>query len=244
MASLQKLDTILYEVQQACIQLSLPPPSGVYDSSDDNVLMMGSVANLAGIMVAEAFDWQAMRKQFTANGDGITTAFDLPADLSRFVDGTGWSHAMRRPVVVVDTQQWANVQAWVPKLSINPMCRIFGDKLQFLTPPAAGDQITIEYVDANWVIDGADPLVKKQKVTANADKPRFDWLLMVQAIKVKWLEHKGMNTTAAQADFNERLYQLTQHDQMGQALTLSGPVPGGSLPLVSAANLPESGFGA
>ena len=93
------------------------------------------------------------------------------------------------------------------------------------------------------MIDGTNPALVKHRANANADKPRFDWLLMVQAIKVKWLEHKGMNTSAAQADFNERLYQLTQHDQMGQVLTLSGPVPGGFRMIDGAANVPESGFG-
>ena len=243
MASLQKLDTILYEVQQACLQLSLPAPSGVYDSQDDNALMMGSVVNLAGIMVAEAIDWQNLRKTLTLNGDGATTQFPLPADLSRFVDGTGWSYAMRRPFVVVNPQQWSSLKAWLSPVTLNPTCRIIGDQLEFISPPALGDVLKIEYIDANWVIDADTPTTYKQKATKNADKPRFDWLLMVQAIKVKWLEHKGMDTLAAQADFNERLSQLTQHDQMGQTLTLSGPVPGGPR-AITAINVPESGFGA
>jgi len=242
-ASLQKLDTVLYEVQQACLQLSLPAPSGVYDSSDDNALLMGSVVNLAGIMTGDAFDWQSLRKEFRITGDGIKTAWPLPADFSHFIDGTGWSFAIRRPVVVVSAQQWATVNAWIPKVTISPICRIFADQLQFITPPQAGGDIVIEYLDANWVIDEADPLLFKQKATKNGDKPRFDWLLMVQAIKVKWLEHKGMNTSAAQADFNERLYQLTQHDQMGQVLTLSGPAPGGFRYLDNLSNVPDTGFG-
>ena len=243
MASLQKLDTILYEVQQACLQLSLPPPTGVYDSNDENVQLMGSVVNIAGIMVTEVYDWQALRKDFTVTGDAVRTAWDLPADFSRFVDGTGWSDAMKRPVAVVNTQQWARAKAWLSPISITPVCRIVADQLRFLTAPALGEKILFEYVDANWVIDADNALVLKQKVTKNADRPRFDWLLMVLALKVKWLEHKGMNTMAAQADFNERLAQLTQHDQMGQVLTLSGPVPGGFRYLDNALNVPESGFG-
>lgn len=243
MASLQKLDTVLYEVKQACLQMSLPPPAGVYDSQDENALLMGSVANLAGIMVTDAFDWQQLRKQFTATGDGMRSAWDLPADLARFIDNTGWSHALRRPVSILSAQQWANVQAWVPPAQSYPLCRIMGNQLVFITPPAVGETITIEYIDANWVIDGDDPAILKQKADKNSDTPRFDWLLMMLAIKTKWLEQKGMDTTAAQGDFNDRILQLTQHDQMAQILTLSGPVPGSMRLIGPYSNTPDSGFG-
>ena len=243
MSALQKQDTILYEVQQACIQLSLPAPKGVYDSADENVLMMGSAANLAGIMVAEAHDWQQLRKTFSLTGDGLKTAWDLPADFSRFVDGTGWTLANRRPVVVVSPQQWATVSSWIPKVSIAPLCRIIADQLAFLTAPMNGEVIKFEYIDANWVSDANTPTTFKQRADKNGDVPRFDWLLMMLAVKVKWRELKGLDTTAVQGDFNDRLLQLTQRDTMGQALTLSGPVPGGFRYLDGVSNVPDSGFG-
>src|SRR5262245_61854941 len=244
MASLQKLDTILYEVQQASLQMSLPPPKGIFDQNDENALLMAAVGNLAGIVVGEAYDWQHLRKTFTVTGDGERSAWDLPDDLSRFVDSTGWSHAIRRPVQLLDAQQWASVRSWLSQsFYINPACRIVADQLQFLSPPVTGDVITFEYINANWVIDADDPLVLKRKLEKNADKPRFDWLLMTIAIKVKWLEQKGMSTVAAQSDFNDRVAQLLQHDQMGQVLTLSGPVPGGYRYLDSYINTPDSGFG-
>lgn len=243
MASLQKLDTVLYEVQQASLQMSMPPPAGVYDSLDENALLMGSVVNLAGIMIGEAFEWQQLRKTFSITGDAVRTAWDLPADFSRFVDDTGWSQAMRRPIIVLNPVQWATVKSWMSSsFTINPACRILADQLAFITAPANGEVITFEYLDANWVIDADVVTTYKQKATKNGDMPRFDWLLMVLAIKVKWLEQKGMNTAGAQSDFNDRLQQLTQRDKMGQVLTLSGPVPGG-MRYLDGANVPDTGFG-
>ena len=228
MASLQKLDTILYEVQQASLQMSLPPPKGIFDSSDENALLMAAVANLAGIIVAEAYDWQQLRKELLITGDAVPDAWDLPADFSRFVDGTGWSRATRRPVTVLNAQQVASLRSWVSQsFFANPACRIVADQLKFISPPGDGEVISFEYIDANWVLDGEDAATMKAKLEKNSDRPRFDWLLMVIAIKVKWLEQKGMSTVAAQSDFQDRVAQLLQHDQMGQVLTLSGPVPGG-----------------
>jgi hypothetical protein len=157
MASLQKLDTILYEVQQAFIQMSLPPPSGVYDSQDENALLAGSVANLAGIMVNDAHEWQSQRLPWVLTGDGVRKAWDLPGNFDRFVDGTGWSQVIRAPVVVLNPQQWASVQAWVSNsFTVSPLCRLMGNQLVFLAPPPVGN-IQFEYIDANWVIDGLAP---------------------------------------------------------------------------------------
>lgn len=242
MASLQKLDTVLYEAQQASIQLSLGPMTGVYDSTDENAVLMGSVVNLAGIMVSEAFDWQQLRKQFLITGDNVRTAWDLPDDFSRFADQTGWSLAIRRPVVILNPQQWAMISSWLSQsFFINPACRIMDNQLQFMSAPAG--QVSFEYLVANWVIDGDDITISKQKATKNADVPKFDWLLMTLAIKVKWLEQKGMPTAAAQSDFNDRIRQLTQRDQLGQVLTLSGAVPGQFRYLDNFYNTPDTNIG-
>jgi len=131
----------------------------------------------------------------------------------------------------------------VPKLVISPVCRIMADQLQFLVPPATGEVITFEYVDANWVIDADVVTTFKQRANKNADMPRLDWLLMTIAIKLKWLEQKGMSTIMAQSDFNDRMAILLQHDKVAQALTLSGPTPGGFRYLDSASNSPDTHFG-
>lgn len=240
MASLQKLDTILYEVQQAFLQMSLPPPSGLFDSRDENALLMASVANLAGIMVNDAHEWQSQRKQWTLTGDGAVAAFDLPDDFDRFVDDTGWSRVTNQPVYALSPQRWARIKA-SPSLTVSPFCRIMGNQLVFSSPPAVGD-IVFEYVDANWVNDGQALGATKSKATHASDVPRFDWLLMTLAIKLKWLEQKGMSTIAAQSDFNDRLAQLMQRDVMGQVLTLSGPAPG-SFRYVDGMNAPDTGYG-
>jgi hypothetical protein len=244
MASLQKTQNILYEVQEACKQLSLPVPAGVFDVQDETAQLMGSVANLAGIMVGEAFNWEFLQYSLQLNCDGVQTEFPLPANFSSIVDNTGWSKAIRRPVVVLNPQQWAAISSWLSQsFYINPACRIYQNKIQFMSPPANGDVITFQYRSAEWVVDGTDPLKTKQFCTINADTPMFDWLLMVLAIKVKWLEVKGMNSMAAQSDFNDRIQQLTQRDQIAPVLTLSGPIPGGFRYLDNFYNTPDTDIG-
>jgi len=224
MATLQKQQPILYCVQQACLQLGLAPPAGVYDSQDDNAILMGAVANLAGILVTDDFNWQDLQEVFTVTGDGVQTQFPLPVNFSSFVDNTGWSSAMRRPVVVLNAQRWAAIQSWLSQsFFVNPACRIYRNNLEFMSPPALGDTITFQYRVCDWVIDGVDNSLTKPLLTINADIPRFDWLMMTLAIKVKWMEQKGLNTLAAMKDLSDRYFQLTYKDEVAPILHLSGP---------------------
>lgn len=242
MAALQTQATILFEVQQACLQLSLPSPAGVYDSTDETALAMGAVANLAGILLADGFNWEHLQGTITCVGDGVTTAFNLPADFGAIIDNTGWSAAIRRPVVVLNAQQWAAIAAWQGSaFTLSPACRIYNDQIVFISAPPVGN-ITFQYRVKYWVIDGVTPTTKKELLTANADIPRFDWLMMTLAIKVKWLEMKSMSTMAAMADLQDRYLQLTSKDEIAPTLSLSGSQQG-SFRYIDGMNLPDTGYG-
>jgi hypothetical protein len=125
---------------------------------------------------------------------------------------------------------------------VNPACRIINNNVQFMSPPALNDNVTFQYRVCDWVIDGANPLMTKPILTKNADIPRFDWLMMTLAIKVKWLEQKGMNTLAAQSDLTDRYLQLTQKDGVAPILQLAGGVSSGYRYL-NAYNVGDSNFG-
>jgi hypothetical protein len=240
--SLYTYAPILQCVQDALVRLNQTKPIGVYDSSDDNAVILGSQANLIGPMLQDAFKWQQFRKQFSVTGDSIATAFTLPAGFSRFADNTGWSLANRRPVIIVNDVQWADIKAWVSQsFFINPACRIFDDKLQFLTAPAIGEEITFEYITHNWVIDADDPNLFKQVCNKNGDVPMHDSLLFTLALAVKWLETRGMPTQAMQQDFNERFLQITSRNQMAGMLSLNGAMTG--FRYLNGANIPDTGFG-
>jgi hypothetical protein len=178
------------------------------------------------------------------NGDGVRTQYDLPVNFSSIVDSTGWSNAVRRPVVVLNPQQWAGVSSWLStSFYTNPAARIFQNTIQFMSPPPPASTVTFQYRKSDWVIDGVDPTKTKGILERSADVPRFDWLMMTLAIKVKWYEQKKMDTSAAQSDLNDRYLQLTQRDELGQTLPLSGPSIGGFRYLDNYYNTPDSGIG-
>jgi hypothetical protein len=232
MAALQKTQPILYIVQEVCKQQSLPVPLGVFDVSDETANLMGSLANLAGILLTDNFNWQHLQDVFTVTGDGTTTMFPLPSDFSVFVDDTGRASDSARNIFVLNAQQWASIVA-----QNNNSCRVYRNCLQFLQAPGAGITITFQYKLCNWVQDGANPLLYKSIITTNSDVPLFDWLMILMAIKVKWREAKGMDTASAQSDLNDRYLQLTQRDQLAPTLYLNGGLAG--FRLLDEHNLPS-----
>lgn len=244
MAALYNYLSVLSLVQDAATRLNLVKPTGVYDSPDENSIFFGSIINEIGPMLQDVYGWQQFQREFTVTGDGIITDFDLPAGLSRFVDNTGWSQTNRRPVIIVNDQQWAAARAWVSKsFFINPACKMENDQLQFLTPPALNEVITFQYVTRYWVQDGAAPTIFKERADKNSDTPQFDSVLLTMALRIKWLENRGMNTTATQQDFNERFQELTARNTLAGSLSLNGGSMTGFRFLDNYYNTPDTGIG-
>lgn len=235
---------ILEQVQDACLQLNLVKPTGVFDSDDENALIMASCANYVGPMLQDVWEWQQFYKPFSLTGDGTKVQFDLPSDFSRFTNDTGWSLSKRRPVIIMNQAQWAAIKSWLSQsFFVNPACMIMQDKLQFLTAPAASEEITFEYTSKMWVQDGGDPAIFKESLQKNSDIPLHDSVLFTLAMKVKWLETRGMNTQGAQQDFNERLKQLQMRNNMAQSLSLNGGSFTGFRYLDSYWNAPDTNLG-
>jgi len=241
--SLYTYGTILEEVQAACQQLNLGVPQDVFGSTDENALMMGAYANMVGPMLQDVAEWQQFYKLFTVDGDGIMSAFSLPDDFSRFTNDTGWSYSKRRPVIILNQQQYAAIKSWLSQsFFINPACMITGDILQFMTEPAIGEKITFEYTSKFWVQDGVEPAVQKESLTDNSDVPLHDKILFTLALKIKWLETRGMSTQGPQQDFNERLLQLTMRNRMASQLSLNGGTFTGFRYLDNFWNTPDTGI--
>jgi len=244
MATLQKYRDVLTIVQDALKQMSQPAPVSVYTSQDENAVLMGSVINLAGQLINSAYAWQQRRGTLTCTGDGTTTDFPLPEDFDRLTDNTGWSSAIRRPVTVLNDQQWAAIASWLSQsFYVNPACMIENDNVRFMSAPASGDEVTFFYQKATWVIDADTPATIKIAANKNGDIPMFDYMLMILAVKLKWREAKGFDTLAVQQDLNDRISQLTSGNQMAPILPLSGPNIGNFRYLDGYYNSPDTNYG-
>lgn len=248
MVSPYKFETALLIIQEASIQLSLPRPAQAYGSFDTSALLMGSLLNNAGNVLTDMEPWQQLRDEISFTGDGSTSSFPLPEDFNRFVDNTGWSSAMSRPVAVVTDRSWSAGKAWMSSgMTITPVARLIDNSVEFFTPPAVGEIVSWQYTKNNWVIDGHNPTtVRKYRCDHDTDIPQYDWLLMLYCVKKLWLDSKGMDAAVAQNEMNFRLNQLVDRNTLGQVLSLnSGSASNNPLvsPPITGYNLPLTGYG-
>jgi len=102
--------------------------------------------------------------------------------------------------------------------------------------------IHFEYTSRNWVLDSTTGDTYIDAVATGADTPLFDRTLISRMLKLKYLEAKNLDTTKAQADFNQIFQLLTSHDKGSRILSAGRSAR--NYPYLNAwNNVADSGFG-
>lgn len=223
----------------------VPDPAG---SLDPAIQQMGVAVNHALGELLAMREWQDL----TARGSIPIVAdfagqkekgFDLPQDFLRFIDQTQWSEQSFMPApgpIAPQGWMWALIQSIVPATYL--YWQIRSDQLWVLAPPFP-TPINYEffYVSKGSVIDQDDPNILKNVASKNGDKFKLDGYMITLLGRVKYLEWKGFDASAAMRDFQIAYDSRAGSDKGAAILSLNGPV---GQPLISVANLPISGYGA
>lgn len=234
-------------VQNVAALVSYPVPSDPAGDTDPAVQQMVQAVNLAGLDLLAMHDWQELTKTYSfsigADSPGQTEkAFALPPDFYEFLDQTQWNTSMKWPCIgPVSPQQWQAliVRQTLPTLSFYWQVR--GNYLYVLAPPTAPQTMTFFYQSMAWVIDGDDSTTYKNRATKNADTILLDSLLMTQLTRTKWLEMKGLDSSAAMRDFQVAFENRKGNEKGANVLNLAGNIIN---PLINPyRNLPDTGIG-
>ena len=109
--------TLLSVVKDVCAAVGVTIPQSVFSNITGNRTMqeMLSLANeMAQRIAYDNRDWTTLKKTTTLVGDGVTTAWDLPADYKRMLlTSNVWrSTSTQSPMrFVPDTDEWLNRRA-------------------------------------------------------------------------------------------------------------------------------------
>jgi hypothetical protein len=240
--------TLSAVVQNVAALVSYPVPSDPAGDTDPAVQQMVQAVNLAGLDLLAMHDWQELTKPYslsiTADTPGQTEkAFNLPEDFYEFLDQTQWNTSMQWPCIgPVSPQQWQQliVRQTLPTLSFYWQVR--GNRLYILAPPTDTQTLTFYYQSVAWVTDGDDPTTYKNRATKNADTILLDSVLVTQLTRVKWLEMKGLDSSAAMRDFQVAFENRKGNERGANVLSMVGNQIN---PLINPyRNIPDTGFGA
>jgi hypothetical protein len=235
-------------VQNVAGMVAYPVPTDPAGSEDPAVQQMVQAANMAGNELLSMFEWQELIKNYQIPIQSDTSGqkekgFALPQDLYRWIDQTNWNATTQFPSLgPVSAQMWQQllIRTTLPTLSFYWQVR--DNKIYVLAPPNSPQTMNVFYVSAGWVRDQNDPDLYKNRMTQNGDVSLLDATVITLYTRVKWLEMKGLDSSAAMRDFNIAFDNRKNSEKGAPVLTMARDFRFPYIqPLI---NTPDTGMGA
>lgn len=241
-------DTTLSAIVQNVAQMvSYPVPSDPAGSSDPSIEQMVQAVNLSGLDLMALYDWQELTKTYEISIEADTSgqiqkAFDLPEDFYEWVDQTQWNSTNQWPAIgPISPQMWQQliVRQVLPTLSFYWQVR--DNKLYIMAPPTSAQTLTFFYQSQAWVRDQDNTDLYKNRATKNGDVILLDSFLVTLYTRAKWLEMKGLDSSAAFRDFHVNFENRRGQEKGAPVLTMAREY---RFPYIQPlSNTPDTGFG-
>lgn len=234
-------------VQNVAAMVSYPVPSDPAGSTDPAVQQMVQAVNMAGIELLSMYDWQELTKSYdiaiTADTEGQREkSFSLPEDFYDWIDQTNWNATTQFPSLgPVSPQMWQQllIRTTLPTLSFYWQVR--DNKIYVLAPPSATQTMKFFYLSAAWVRDQDNSSLYKNRATKNGDAILLDSQMVTLYTRVKWLEMKGLDSSAAMRDFQVAFENRKASEKGAPVLSMARDF---RIPYIQPlTNTPDTGFG-
>lgn len=228
-------------INAAASECGLTAVADPFASSDPAFVQLVSICTTAGQELLGLHDWQKMTKEHSFV---TTTAVEanLPDDFGYMIDQTQWDRTAGFPLGgPLSPQNWAYREGSLVGDSTIYVCfRIQEGVMKMLPDPmTAGKTIAFEYISRNWVL-AVDGTTYKDEVTAADDTVLYESIVMIKFLKLRFLEAKGFDTTAATDQFGNVFMQWTGRDISAPVLNMAGRR---GYPYLGHRNIPETGYG-
>ena len=234
-------------VQNVASMVAFPVPSDPAGSTDPAVQQFVQSANLAAVDLLSLYDWQELVRTYEISITADTSnqkekSFALPVDFYDWIDQTNWNATTQFPSLgPVSPQMWQQllIRTTLPTLSFYWQVR--GNRLYVLAPPSSPQTMSFFYLSNAYVQDQDDLNLYKNRATKNGDKFLLDANLMTLYTRVKWLEMKGLDSSAAMRDFQVAFDNRKASERGAQVLSMARDFRFPYIqPLV---NTPDTGYG-
>jgi hypothetical protein len=228
-------------INTVAVEVGLDQVSDPYASTDRNFVQLRTLLRSVGHELWLARDWQALIKEASYTGDGVTSTFNLPVDFGRMVDDSGWQRSSRIPFNNLGSQDWQALKAWSSISNLTVLYQIGGNQISFFTAPASGAVLYHDYVSRYWVISNGASSADLYEPTTSSDKPVLEPVLVSRLLKCKWLEAKGFDSTSARQEYAQA-FEGSASNEPGQIISMSGRPK--QFQRISGSNVPDTGYGA
>lgn len=210
--------SLLSVVQQVCSVVGVARPLGVIPGINTNRTMqeMYDLANeMAQRIAYDTRDWQVLRRLATNTGDGVTTAFNLPANYKRMLLSSNvWASTSKvQPMrFIVDPDEWIQRRAVGWADPVGEWTMMGGQMLIF---PAMGSAVTATflYLDKNAIALASPPGAFGNEFQTDADTFRLDERLLKLGMIWQWKANKGSPYAEDMGTYSDAIANAMGHDQ-------------------------------
>lgn len=224
--------TLLNVIQQVSREMSQPVPSAVLSDQTAATQQLLALTIAACDELSDMHDWQRLRKTATITSQAGVAEYDLPADFLRMIPNTQWDRTNTRPLIGgLSPSSWASLNLTSPGIETN--FRMIGNKVVlFPTPGTTPTSITYEYISRFYVIGTA---LMQPEFNLDSDKTVFHDRLLINFVKLKFMQEQGMNTFAATENFNTSLAAAKSTDTPAPIISMTH---GTGMHYLDASNIP------
>jgi hypothetical protein len=240
------VDDILNRV---ALEVGLLPSSSPVTDTDETFIQLVGLFNSSGQELCELNDWQILQKPFEINTstgqDGTSGKYPLPTDFNYFIDQTGWDRKNDVPLAgPLSAQDWTYLEGRdLVSSTIYASYRPNQGAIWIYPQPTPDDmQLTFEYISRNWLQEQGQTSANRDTVGAGSDICILDPLLSIKFLKLKFLQAKGFDYSAAAMEFDTLL--ASRIGKSVGAPILSASRTRGGMPYLSTyGSTPDSGYG-
>jgi hypothetical protein len=215
----------------AAVECGLTAATSAYSSEDVAFTQLRQLLLTAGQELIGGYSWQQLRREFSQTVlHGDSGSYALPPDFDRFLDQTQWNRTAQEilggPASPQDWQALNGSQIVVQPLTVT--WRLDNDYIKiYPVPPVTGIDpyatLYFEYISRAWVQDGTTSSVYRDYFIAGNDVLRYDSVLLIKMLKLRFLGAKGFATVDALNQYNQALSAAQNKVTPGEKLSL---VPG------------------
>jgi len=238
-------------INRAAAECGITPVTDPFLSTDSSFKELVVFFTSAGQEMLALYEWNKLNRTHsiitgTTPSNPIGTGkYDLPDDFGYFIDQTGWDKTERLPLGgPMTNQDYAYlVNTNLANSTVFVTFRMNEGQFWVLPdPPLSGQEINFQYISRNWVQPAGTTSVDDRTdiVAAFADLVLYEPILMIKFLKLRFLEAKGFDTTAAVGQFITMFNSWTGKDVSAPILRMAHPRV---FPYLGYRNIPETGFG-
>jgi hypothetical protein len=166
--------------------------------------------------------------------------YTWPDGFDRQIDRTQWDKTKHWEMLGPETaQEWQWLKSGYIATGPRIRWRQLDGFFQIWPAVTTAEYLGLEYVSKFWGRSATG--TGKFTLTVDSDTTIFDDQLMIVGLKAKYYEAKGLDSTAARAQYNGLRDIAKANDQGSRTLSFAPTV---SNVLITPSNIPDSGFGA